>query len=343
MGKISYVALAYFMRKQFVIGFTIAFYILSIYFLFFTPNLIWWLVFAVFFFSFVHFFVIEIRKADISSILLIIIVATILEVMINGFSNFFYVLWIWFFNLAVFFLIWDIYDEVYNRIEISSYKVFTMWVKMYSLLLSATFALSFLWTYRSFNLTCDEIYKKVNSASKFVMRNFWVEIPKIKKDTKIKDVINGLKEEKISWNWNISNLSWKVLTNLSGSNNVLLSWNTVNQKVSDNQEFKWIENVKFSDLIKLKFWKNIIINQIMENKKILDKSLCKTIVQNIKEKYTNPHFQITVIFLIFLLFYPFIRVFLYILSVINFIWFKMMNWVKIYQFKTIVEDVESIE
>jgi hypothetical protein len=78
--------------------------------------------------------------------------------------------------------------------------------------------------------------------------------------------------------------------------------------------------------LKIDFWKNVLVNQIMENKKILDKNICQIIVSNIKEKYSKPGFQFTVMFLLFLLFYPFIRLFLYILAIINFFMFKLMNW-----------------
>jgi len=301
----------YILRRQLVLWFTISTYILSIYYFFFEPKILWGLTFSIIFFSFAHFFIIEIKKTDISNLLLLVIFASIISIVLIWFSNFFYVIWIWIFNLAVFFLFWDIYEEVYNRIEISSYKVFTMWVKMYSLILSLTFAISFLWTYRSFNITCDQIYDNVKKASNYTLEHFWIKMPNIK-DTKVKDIVKTIKPE-----------------------NNIDKWRNI--------KFDWIEKLKFKDIFSISFWKNIVINQIMENKKILDKSLCSTIVENIKEKYNNPHFQFAVLFFIFLLFYPFIRIILYILSIFNLISFKLMNLMHLYKFKIIVEDVESIE
>jgi len=306
-----------FLRKQLIIWLTISMYILSIYYFFFETKIIWWLVFSIFLFSFAHFFIIEIKKTDISNLLLIVLAGTIFSLWIIWFNNIFYVVWIVIFNIAIFFLFWDIYEEVYNRIEISSYKVFTMWVKMFSLLLSLVFALSFLWTYRSFDITCNQIYNNIKKASNYSVKYFEIELPDIQ-DKKVKDVLTIWEKPQLN--------TW---------DNIINTWNI--------EKFNWIQNLKFKDLLSIDFWKNIVINQVMENKKVLDKWLCETIVQNIKDKYNKPQFQFTVLFFIFLLFYPFIRILLYILAIINFIAFKLMNIMKLYKFKLSVEDVETIE
>jgi hypothetical protein len=80
----------------------------------------------------------------------------------------------------------------------------------------------------------------------------------------------------------------------------------------------------------------------MENKKLLDQNICEIIVSNIKSKYNKPQFQFTVMFLIFMLFYPLIRILIYILALLNVFIFKLMVWSKIYKFETVIEDVEII-
>lgn len=246
-----------------------------------------------------------------------IIVVTLFVLLILWVNNFFYVIWLIVFNIAVFYLCWDISEEVYNRIEISSYKVFTMWIKMYSLILSLVFAFSFLWTYRTFNVTCSQIYSSISNASNYTMKYFWISMPNVQ-ETKVQDIVKKINS------WNI-NLSWWTIN----------SWD-LNQIVNDNK-------ITFSTIISVDFWKNVIVNQILDNKKLLDKNICSIIVWEIKEKYNKPQFQFTVVFLIFLLFYPIIRLILYILAIINLIFFKIMNLWKIYKFKKVLEDVEIIE
>jgi len=291
-------------RKYFIVIFTLSFYMLSIYYFFFDANILLGLLFSIFFFLFSHFFLIELKKIDITNLLLIIVVSSLFELFLVWFDNFFYVIWVLLFNISVFFLVRDIYEEIYNRIRINSYKLFTMWIKIYSLILSLVFAVSFLWTYRTFNLTCDDIYSWIKKVSNYALQNFWLHIPEVK-DTKLSDVVNHI-----------------------DTTSKVLSWNV---------------NIKLSSALEVSFWKNMIINQILDNKKLLDKNICSIIVWQIKEKYNKPWFQFTVMFLIFLLFYPFVKLILYVLAIINLIIFKILNLCKVYSFKKEVEDVEIIE
>jgi len=294
-------------RKYFIVIFTLSFYMLSLYYFFFDAKILLGLLFSILFFSFAHFFLIELKKIEITNLLLIVIIATLFELFLVGFDNFFYVIWVLLLNSSVFFLFWDIYDEIYNRIQISSYKVFTMWVKMYSLILSLVFAVTFLWTYRTFDLTCNEIYSWMRKVSNYTLQNFWLKVPEVKR-TKVSDIVKHFANQ-------------------------------------NNNTFTWVnnDNIKLSSVLKISFWKNVLIKQILDNKKILDKNICSLVVWQIKEKYNKPWFQFTVMFLIFLLFYPFIRLILYILAILNLLLFKISNLFKIYKFKKVVEEVEIIE
>jgi hypothetical protein len=59
-----------FLRKQLVLIFTLSFYFLSIYYFFIDPKILIGLVFAIFFFVLAHYFMIEIKKADVSNIII---------------------------------------------------------------------------------------------------------------------------------------------------------------------------------------------------------------------------------------------------------------------------------
>jgi len=301
------------LRKNVIIVFTMSFYILSVYFFFFDAKILLWLLFAVLFFLFAHYFLIETKKTQITNLLLIVWFITLFLLLVIWFNNFFYVLWIILFNVWIFFLFCTIYDEIYNRIQISSYNLFTRWTKIYTMFLSATFAVVFLWTYRTFNLTCGQISSFTSKVEQNVLKNFWFNSKNIN-NVKLKDIANYI---------------WK-----NNTDNKLLTW--------ENIVSTW-ENITFWSLVNISFWKNVVLNQILENKKLLNKSICEIIVWKIKNEYYKTGFQFTVTFLLFMLFYPIIWLFLFILSFINFIFFKLMNLVKIYKFKTVVDDVEIIE
>lgn len=311
----------YLLRKNIVLVFTLSSYILTVYFFFFDLKILFWLLFAIIFFLFAHYFIIEIKKTQIVNLLLIVSVITLFLLVMSWFHNFFYAFWLVFLNLWVFFLFWTIYDEVYNRIEISSYNLFTRGVKIYTIFLSITFALSFLWTYKTFDLTCPQISSFTTKFAQNILGNVWIKTQNIS-NVKLKDIANYIWKDS-------SSLSWK---------NFLLTWS--NLTWVENKSFS---NITFSSLVSIDFWKNVVLNQIMQNKKLLDKNVCEIIVWKIKKEYQKPGFQFTVIFLIFMLFYPIILLTLFILSFLNFILFKLMNLFNIYKFKTVVEDVELIE
>jgi len=296
-----------FIRKQLVLIFTLAFYMLTVYYFFIQPKILIALVFAIFFFASAHYFVIELKKTDIWNLMILIalvVIANVLFLAYLGLDNIFYTLGLVVLHLGILFLFLDIYEEVYNRIVINSWKIFTMWARMFSLTLSLTFALSFLGTYRTFNLTCDQIYDFIQKTSKVAANYFDMHLPTIKKDVKLKEVISKI------WSWNVQ---------------------------------PQFTGLKLSYLVKPDFWKSVVVNQIMENKKILDKNICQIIVSNIKEKYNRPGFQFTVMFLIFMLFYPLIRLVIFVLALINWIMFQLARFAKIYRYKKVVEEVEMIE
>jgi len=280
---------------------------LSVCYFFINSKILIWLVFSVFFFILAHYFIIESKKSDIWNLIISIWVACLLVLFLSGFNNFFYVAGIVIFHLAIIFLFYDIYDEVYNRVVINSWKVFTMGAKMFSLTLSLVFALAFLGTYRTFNLTCDKIYKWIQKASTFAANYLDIKLPQIKKNVKVKDIISKIPKE--------------------NTGNIILTWN----------------KISLSTVLNINFWKNAVINQIMENKKILDKNICQIIVSNIREKYNKPWFQFVVMFLIFMLFYPIIRIVIFILAGINWLMFQLSRLAGIYKYTKVVEEVEVIE
>lgn len=348
-------------RKNTIIALTLSSYIVSVYYLFFDAKILWWLLFSILFFVFAHYFVIELRSSQETNMFFVIFIACIFLLILKWFWNIFYAFWIVLFNLAVFFLFWDIWNETYNRIQIGIYKIFTMWVWTYTLFLSSTFALSFLWTYRTFDLTCSQIYNQMSNFSQYAMSHLWfssdqktdknkqaiVNIlnPNHIKNASLKDVAEYIWWPSTAWTSGLDtkktvlSTSWVYLSWLNLSWSI---WNVSNSVKNWNIDFKWIDKMTFWILIDIKFRKWIIFNQIMENKQLLNENMCEIVVKNIKSKYELPSFQITVLFLMFMLFYPFIRIFLTILAILNAIAFWLMSLVRIYKFETVSEDVETI-
>lgn len=339
------------LRKNILIVITLALYILSIYYFFFDVRILWWLFFSIQFFLFAPYFMIELKNSQSEGVLFIVLISCVFLIILKWFWNIFYSFWIVLFNLAIFFLFLDIWNEVYNRIRISPYKVFTMWIWTFSLFLASTFALSFMWTYRTFDLTCDKIFQQLSNLSQYTLKYFgFSSDPSHIQQAKLKDIAEYI------W-WPQANLSWSNLTwNLSLPATNALTWivtswaiasgNTAVVTETDktsNGDFKWIDHLTFESVINIDFRKWIILNQIMENRQLLNENMCELVVSNIKSKYQNSEFQITVLFMMFILFYPFIRIFLFIISIVNLVFFGIMMSLKIYRYRTVSEDVYIIE
>jgi hypothetical protein len=127
------------------------------------------------------------------------------------------------------------------------------------------------------------------------------------KETKVKDVI--------IWTWkDVINLSWTVL-----------SW----------YETNWI-------LGKIESLKYKFVDKLLTDKKSVDKWICQYMIDAIKKRYNKPWFKLSVLVLLTLLLWPFLRFALFIIWIINFVIFKILNLLKVYVFVTKVDEVEDI-
>jgi hypothetical protein len=66
-------------------------------------------------------------------------------------------------------------------------------------------------------------------------------------------------------------------------------------------------------------------------------------ITQIKERYNKPSFKLSVILLISLLLWPFLRFSLFIIGVLNVILFKILTFIRVYRFVLKLEEVEEIE
>ena len=219
-------------------------------------------------------------------------------------------------NLWIIFLILNLDDQVNNRKIISSWWIFTSWVGIFSLFVALSYSLNFIGTYRYFNLTCDDLY---NATNKLILT--LSEPLKLSADTvnKIKQSLLKFKEAKVKdviiWTWkDVINLSWTVL-----------SW----------YETNWI-------LGKIESLKYKFVDKLLTDKKSVDKWICQYMIDAIKKRYNKPWFKLSVLVLLTLLLWPFLRFALFIIWIINFVIFKILNLLKVYVFVTKVDEVEDI-
>ncbi len=315
MNKFLKRFLIYF-RRYFVIIFTIVSYFCFLYYFVVPTRWLMSSVFLLLFFIFVHYFFIELKNYWLLYLILIVGISTILEIVIIWFSNIWEVLSVCFINLWIIFLVYTLDWEVNNRKIISSWSIFTSWVGIFSLFVALSYALMVVAKYPTFDLTCDTLYQGVNRLVDTLSKPLKISVEEVKM---IKQKIKELKQKKVKdiviWTGEISPLI------LSGTEN----------KVPKSGILWLIENYKIK-----------LIDSVIKDKKVVDKWVCNFMITQIKDRYNKPSFKFSVILLLTLLLWPFLRFALYIVWVINFIIFKILNFLKVYRFILKTDEVEEI-
>gem|GEM_PF-3227600 len=95
-------------------------------------------------------------------------------------------------------------------------------------------------------------------------------------------------------------------------------------------------------MIDKEFWKAGILNQLVKDKKLVDKTFCQIMIDNISDKYDDPTFKLSVILLLFILFYPFLKLLFFFISFLNYLLFMLLRLARVYKFQRITEEVEEI-
>jgi hypothetical protein len=86
---------------------------------------------------------------------------------------------------------------------------------------------------------------------------------------------------------------------------------------------------------------NLITKTIKENEK-LNNTICDYTIKVINEKLQSPTIQYPVIILIILLIYPFLRIIIWLLSLVSLLIFELLYLFKIYRKHKETKDVERI-
>lgn len=345
------------MRRLFIFMVTIVSYILFVFYFFGKSYLIpgiWYLPLC---YIFLHYFLIEFKDIEHKNIIWILLIAAIFEMFLIGFTNFAIILSLYLFHLSLIFLIKAINSEINNRKIIYSFGIFYAGNGLFILCLSLTFSVWFIWKYNEFTLTCDKLYEMTYSTINAVSDTF--NLPIDLKQWELEKTIWLTPKEVI-----LQNKKYSHLANFSGSelifgtgSNMLFATGAISttginlQGMDVGAVLSWVQkdnplekyrDFKISYLIDKEFWKTGILNQLVKDKKLVDKTFCQIMIDNISKKYDNPSFKLSVILLLFILFYPFLKLLFLLISFLNFLLFMLLRLVRVYKYQRITEEVEEI-
>ncbi len=325
--------LKYFRKIFFVTIFLIS-YLLIFYYIYFSLNWSLAILFLIVSWFLAPYFYIEIKYIPYRILLLFFSFATFLQVMIVD-KTLFLVLSIIFYNLSFIYFFHVLDDEVNNRVSINTFSLFVSWISMFSFLVSMFFSSFILYKYSEFKLTCDMLYNKLENLIWIVASPLKLSVQEVNNlknilqnfyNMKIKDIVDKNEVFLFSWYTNlnqISNFSWNI--------------SYVNLYIANNTG---LENKGI--LAKIQKRKYSFIDKVLSDKKSVDKWICEYMISKIKDIYQKPSFKISVFVLISFLLWPFIRIWFLILSVVNWVLFRLLVLLRIYKISRIEKLVDEI-
>ncbi|MCF7834845.1 hypothetical protein K9M48_02195 [Candidatus Gracilibacteria bacterium] len=232
------------------------------------------------------------------------IILTIIERIFIGFSDRHLLAAITVFNAAIFVLSTDIQVPTQSRVYFKSISYFTTGGYLFTVLIAFTYSIALLGISKNFPFSCESL----SSASNQVIETFT-------KPFKIgMDKANQIKEDTQMF---FSSSLGDILTKPNQDNPSYLS-----QKITN--------------------YKSVMIDQVIQDNSSINMGICDYILQEITKRYDKPVFQFSVIVLMYLLFYPFLRIIFWIMSFIGLIIFKLLYLSKVYKIKKIKKEVEEI-
>ena len=94
---------------------------------------------------------------------------------------------------------------------------------------------------------------------------------------------------------------------------------------------------------KFNTYKKNLVDQTLKDNTSVNMGICDYLLGQMNKIYSDPAFKTSVILLMFLLFYGFIRIEFWIMTGIAFVIFKILFALKVYRIKTVLKEVEDLE
>lgn len=94
---------------------------------------------------------------------------------------------------------------------------------------------------------------------------------------------------------------------------------------------------------KFNLFKKNLIDQTLKDNTMVNMGICDYLLGQMNQIYENPAFKTSVILLMFLLLYGFIRIVFWVMTGIAFVVFKILFGLKVYHVHTVIKEVEDLE
>ena len=267
------------------------------------------MIYVMLLFVFFHFFYLELRKLPIKYIVIVMLAATILQWIFIWYINILLVFSMLCIHLGIVYLAWFLQDESYNKLRFSSRSYFNVGGYIFTVFITIGYSLFILWYYTKFPFTCQNLSDASSRVINVFTNPVTAGVEKIKTDTaaifntKVKDIA------------------------------------TIGQNISLQTK----QSTYSTAIQKIDTYKRNFIDQTLKDNTTVNMWICDYILWQMNTIYSNPAFKASVILLMFLLLYGFIRIVFWVMSWIALLIFKILFKLDVYHVKMVLKEVEDLE
>ena len=192
------------------------------------------------------------------------------------------------------------------------------------------YSVSLIGMFQQFPFTCDWLNEASWKLFEFVEKPFLITFNKNQDDKEKSELIQD-KEVRTSD---------EVLIPLENQPQDLIESEVTNEEL-DEWGNSWSEKIKpvISKIVELK---SITIDQVLDEQESYSSNMCELLLSEINSKFWLENFKRSVILLIYLLLYWFIRISFWVMSWIAFIIFKVLYWCRVYKISKTTKEVDEI-
>jgi len=281
------------------------------------PSLLWVLIF----FGLFHYVFLDFRHRGMKYIWIIFGLLSVLEIIIIDYYNREVIISILVFNMGIIVLALFLNSESTEKRIFKSWSYFTVWGYIFAVFTSIAYWLFLLWWNTTFKLDCNVLHSASENFVDYFAKPFKLWFSEVK-DTKNKigdffesEVADFLHAGKV-----LSSQSshTEIVTELPENNSLLQKART---------QISWLQDK---------------IDTMLNDSSVVNLWICEFLLSKIKERSNLPVFQFSMLVLVFFLVLPFVRIAMWVISIISFILFKILFRLKVYRIHKVKQEVEEI-
>ena len=275
----------------------------------------------------------DIKKFKTKYVILILLSLTILDIAVLLLSNWDINTWLVLSIITLNGALYALFTSL-KVVQFSSISYFLRWWYIFTLLITTTYSIALVWMFQKFPLTCEWLQAASDKLIEFVEKPFKLSVDKIWDWTDSDQwwLLWQFEDSVISW----ENLDWEELAD-EVVEEALIKVRNTEIRVEDTWSTLSPIVAQFND------WKDSAVDQIMWQQESYSVWMCDMLLEEINAKYNLKEFSLSVIVLIYLLLFGFVRVAIFIMSFIWFLVFKILYWLHLYKIEKVKKEVDEIK